>query len=484
MHQNCCVASGPRALALLPQLAVMQADEGPVVNLYGRATARAATPSGASVALAIDTDYPAGDTVAIRIDPERPEEFALRLRVPGWSVRTQLTVNGEPRPVEPGRYAVVRRAWKPGDAVLLKLDLRTRAIPAPGAPSFQALVRGPLVLALDRRITRDLDGDTAGLQPKADAERRRRRSIRTRRRRDPAGLRRAVPVRRGPRDDAAPVRLRLGRPDVVEGLEAPGLAPARPRRSRPVRRRPRRAGAGLSDFHGMNHTIAALAAVALAAVVPASAASGGDWPQVTRVDAAAPDVLHVVVRTGEVVRGQQAPYVRARGHRRALDRRRDRDAERARDRRSRRGRDAPLPLRARRAGRVHPERWRRAARVRLRSPDDPEFRGGQPPQSVDLKTRPYEVSRVAGWEFEAPLEHHFYFRFAKPLRDGARYELTVNDGSPAIPAYTHSPRTTRSEAVHVSQVGFRPDDPPRWPSSPPRPGREAACATPRALPSS
>jgi DUF1680 family protein len=170
MHQNCCVASGPRALALLPQLAVMQADEGPVVNLYGAATARAATPSGAAVALAIDTDYPVGDTVTIRVDPERPEEFALRLRVPGWSARTQLTVNGEPRPVEPGRYAVLRRTWKPGDAVLLKLDLRTRAVSAPGAPSFHALVRGPLVLALDRRLTRELDGEAAGLQPKADAD--------------------------------------------------------------------------------------------------------------------------------------------------------------------------------------------------------------------------------------------------------------------------------------------------------------------------
>lgn len=51
----------------------------------------------------------------------------------------------------------------------------------------------------------------------------------------------------------------------------------------------------------MNHRIAALASVALAAVFPASAASGDDWPQVTLVEAAAPDVLHVVVRTGEVL---------------------------------------------------------------------------------------------------------------------------------------------------------------------------------------
>jgi DUF1680 family protein len=169
MHQNCCVASGPRALALLPQLAVMQSDEGPVVNLYGAATARAATPSGAAVRLTLDTDYPAGDTIAIRVEPERAEEFALRLRVPAWSARTELRVNGEPQPVEAGRYAVVRRTWKPGDTVRLKLDLRARATAMRGQP-FTVITRGPLVLALDRRITRDLAGDAAGLRPVSDAD--------------------------------------------------------------------------------------------------------------------------------------------------------------------------------------------------------------------------------------------------------------------------------------------------------------------------
>jgi hypothetical protein len=170
MHQNCCVASGPRALALLPQLAVMQSDEGPVVNLYGAATARAATPSGAAVALTIDTDYPAGDTVTIHVGQERPEEFALRLRVPGWSARTELRVNGEPHPAEAGSYAVVQRAWKAGDTVVLKLDLRARVTAMPGGQPFAALVRGPLVLAFDRRVTRGVEGDAAGLRPSADAD--------------------------------------------------------------------------------------------------------------------------------------------------------------------------------------------------------------------------------------------------------------------------------------------------------------------------
>jgi hypothetical protein len=170
MHQNCCVASGPRALALVPQLAVMQHREGPVVNLFCPGSARAPTPSGAAVALTVETGYPRGDEVAIAVDPERPEEFALRIRVPAWSERTELRVNGGSVPVEPGAYAIVRRKWSPGERVMLKLDLRARAVAVPGEHPYTAVVKGPVVLAFDRRITRDLDGDGwAGLRVRADA---------------------------------------------------------------------------------------------------------------------------------------------------------------------------------------------------------------------------------------------------------------------------------------------------------------------------
>ena len=210
----------------------------------------------------------------------------------------------------------------------------------------------------------------------------------------------------------------------------------------------------------MNHRLAALATVVLAAALRPTAASGDDWPQVTQVDAAAPDVLHVVVRTGEVIRGKQVPYLAEKGDTvkrsigGAIVIRNGREIGGLAD-----GDKLLFPYERVVQGAFTPERWRQLTRVRLRSQDDPEYQGGQQPQSADLKTRPYEVSRVAGWEFEAPLEHHFYFRFATPLRDGSRYELTVADGGPGIPLYTHAPRTTRSEAVHVSQVGLRPDDP-------------------------
>jgi DUF1680 family protein len=153
MHQNCCVANGPRGLTLLPQVAVMAARGGPVVNLYGQITATATLASGNKVRIAQETDYPVGDTIRIRLAPEKPERFALRLRVPQWSTQTSLAVNGQAQPApKPGRYAVLARDWRSGDVVTLRLDLRARRIAAPGDPTHYAVVRGPIVLARDRRL--------------------------------------------------------------------------------------------------------------------------------------------------------------------------------------------------------------------------------------------------------------------------------------------------------------------------------------------
>ena len=163
MHQNCCVASGPRALALVPQLAIMQGREGPVINLFCAGSARAATPSGAGVALNVETDYPAGDTIAIGVTPDRgggvrPSPPRAGLERDDRAPRQR----GVRRPWSRAAYAIVRRTWAPGDTVTLKLDLRARAVAMPGGQPYTAVVRGPVVLAFDKRITRDLDGGRMG----------------------------------------------------------------------------------------------------------------------------------------------------------------------------------------------------------------------------------------------------------------------------------------------------------------------------------
>ncbi len=158
MNQNCCVANGPRALMLLPQIAVMSDALGPVINLYGQISAEVELPSGNHVRLEQVSDYPQNAVVQMRVTPEKTEAFVLKLRIPAWSEKTLLTINGRTQSVKPGTYASVRRTWKPGDEVKLTLDLRARLVPAPGDASQVAVTRGPLVLARDQRLeSSDID---------------------------------------------------------------------------------------------------------------------------------------------------------------------------------------------------------------------------------------------------------------------------------------------------------------------------------------
>jgi len=145
---SCCVVNGPRGLMLTPFWAFMQSADGPVVNLYAPATAQVGT-----VQLDIAGDYPVSDQVEIRVSPARTGEFTLTLRIPAWSERTELEVNGEPLPVTPG-YAKIRRTWRQGDRVTIRFDMHARVA---RYNDQVALQRGPVVLSLDNRLTPSVD---------------------------------------------------------------------------------------------------------------------------------------------------------------------------------------------------------------------------------------------------------------------------------------------------------------------------------------
>jgi hypothetical protein len=148
----CCVLNGPRGLLLTPCWAVMTDADGVVVNLYNRGVAETRLPSGNAVRLTQNTDYPVGGLIALKIRLERSETFTLSLRLPRWSARTSLRVNGETLPAEAGSYARISREWADGDMVEMELDMRGRLVADPGGTQCVSLARGPVVLALDNRL--------------------------------------------------------------------------------------------------------------------------------------------------------------------------------------------------------------------------------------------------------------------------------------------------------------------------------------------
>lgn len=154
---SCCVSSGPRGLMITPVWAVMNDPKGPVINLYSPGTAAFVLSNGRKVSIIQDTDYPVNNLVTLDIQPEIASSFELKLRIPEWSKQYVLKVNGETVPCHPGSYASINRTWKKNDKVTLELDLRGRIIRAPSGAPQQAIMRGPVLLAMDNRLVQEQD---------------------------------------------------------------------------------------------------------------------------------------------------------------------------------------------------------------------------------------------------------------------------------------------------------------------------------------
>jgi DUF1680 family protein len=158
---TCCNLNGPMGLAYIPYIAVTDSKTGPVVNLYNAGKVEMTAPSGRNpLKLDIETDYPQSGKVLIRINPDAPETFTLKLRIPQWSARTSVKVNGKKQTVVAGAYADVTRRWKSGDRVEIVFDMQCRVIPSPHGSNrkgdnMQAVIWGPIVLARDENIDRD-----------------------------------------------------------------------------------------------------------------------------------------------------------------------------------------------------------------------------------------------------------------------------------------------------------------------------------------
>ncbi len=166
---SCCVCNGQRGLMMTPYWAVMTTADGIAVNLYNAGEAKMSLPSGKRLTLTQVTDYPLAGRIALTVEPEQAETFTLRMRIPSWSKRSSLAINGVPvgQPVIPGQYVRVQRQWRPGDKILLTLDMRGRVMTDPAGSSAIALFRGPLLLAMDNRL--EAGKSATALKIEADA---------------------------------------------------------------------------------------------------------------------------------------------------------------------------------------------------------------------------------------------------------------------------------------------------------------------------
>ncbi|HVQ93420.1 MAG TPA: beta-L-arabinofuranosidase domain-containing protein [Mycobacteriales bacterium] len=148
----CCPPNLMRLLSSWPQYLASRDEAGVQIHQYasGQITARVA---GGTVRLAVRTDYPWHGRVAVQVLSTPDDPWTLSLRVPGWCPDATLeTPDAAAAPVRPGAVERHRR-WRPGDTVVLDLDLSVRVTePDPRVDAVRgcaAVQRGPLVYCVE-----------------------------------------------------------------------------------------------------------------------------------------------------------------------------------------------------------------------------------------------------------------------------------------------------------------------------------------------
>lgn len=92
--------------------------------------------------------------------------------------------------------------------------------------------------------------------------------------------------------------------------------------------------------------------------------------------------------------------------------------------------------------------------------DDARFRSGSHPQQVSRKAKPIDAARIGGWKFDVSLRHTVYLHLDAPWQPGTVYRIAFAGNH--LPPLTVTPADdVVSEAIHVTALGFRPQDEPK-----------------------
>ncbi len=152
---TCCPPNLQRIFASLPAYFYSTSQEGLYVHQYAGNTLNWQLQDGSAITMKQTTAYPWEGNVTLDVSPAVAKEFTVFLRIPAWSRRTTVRVNGTAQPnIKPGAYLSLHRTWQPGDRIEVSFDMTPQALRAnplarENAGSV-AIQRGPLVYALEQ----------------------------------------------------------------------------------------------------------------------------------------------------------------------------------------------------------------------------------------------------------------------------------------------------------------------------------------------
>ena len=151
---TCCPPNLERTFASLPGYFYSTSKDGVYVHLYDESEMRWHLEDGTGLLLVQKTDFPWVGDVQITVTPATAKEFTVFVRIPGWSKKTAVRVDGkEVEGGKRGEYLPLRREWKPGSTIDLSFDMTIQMIEANPAVKEDvgklAFQRGPVVYCME-----------------------------------------------------------------------------------------------------------------------------------------------------------------------------------------------------------------------------------------------------------------------------------------------------------------------------------------------
>jgi uncharacterized protein len=143
---TCCGGTGLENHTKYQETVYFRSADGSTlwVNLYVPSTL---TWAEKGFTVTQETAFPRSDRSTLTIDGSG--ELDIKLRVPGWAKKGfSVTVNGVVQDVDatPSSYLTLRRIWKPGDTIGIRMPFSIRIERALDRPDTQAIFWGPVLL--------------------------------------------------------------------------------------------------------------------------------------------------------------------------------------------------------------------------------------------------------------------------------------------------------------------------------------------------
>ncbi|GAF02153.1 hypothetical protein JCM21142_3780 [Saccharicrinis fermentans DSM 9555 = JCM 21142] len=151
----CCPPNLVRTVSKLSGWAYSKTANGIAVNLYGGNKLNTKLLDGSELKITQVTKYPWEGRIKLTIDKCKKGAFDITLRIPNWARGTRITVNNMDAgiDVKEGKFAVVNRAWKKGDEVVIDMPMNINLVEGHSrieeVRNQVAIKRGPIVYCIE-----------------------------------------------------------------------------------------------------------------------------------------------------------------------------------------------------------------------------------------------------------------------------------------------------------------------------------------------